>query len=227
MQLRNGQLTYSPSDLNRYCTSVYASWMTRFAVDNPQSKPPRDEADEELELYAKLGNKHELAFLAELKNHRQVVEISQDQRREDSFAQTIAAMQSGAEIIFQAYLTNGELGGYADFLFRRDDGTSKFGEYYYEAWDTKLAKTPKPYFVIQLCAYSELLEHIQGTRPTEMVVVLGNNEHARYRIADYFWVYQHVKQAFLAQMQGSFEHIGQAPFPDPSENHFPYPIKIP
>jgi predicted RecB family nuclease len=222
MQRRNGQLTYSPSDLNRYCTSVYASWMTRFALEHPQSKPLQDDADQELELYAELGLKHELAFLAELKTQRQVVEISQNQRREDSLAQTIAAMQSGAEVIFQAYLTNGALGGYADFLFRRDDGASSFGNYYYEAWDTKLAKTPKPYFVIQLCAYSELLEHIQGTRPTDMVVVLGNNERARYGISDYFWVYQHVKHAFLSQMQGHFDHIGQAPFPDPSENHFPY-----
>ena len=222
MQIVAGNLFYSPSDLNRICTSTYASWMTRYSLTHQGNKPPKDEADRELKLYAKLGIEHELAFLTELETRKPVVKIPKDQAREDSLAQTIAAMKAGADVIFQAYLTDGELGGYADFLFRCDDGTSRFGNYYYEAWDTKLAKTPKPYFVIQLCAYSELLEHIQGTRPADMVIVLGSKKEERYRISDYFWVYQHVKAGFLSQMQEDFEHISQAPFPEPRENHFPY-----
>src|SRR5437870_13834098 len=43
--------------------------------------------------------------------------------------------------------------------------TSKLGNHSYEVWDTKLARRAKPYFVIQLCCYAEMLEAIQGFRP--------------------------------------------------------------
>jgi len=44
------------------------------------------------------------------------------------------------------------------FLVRRE-GKSDLGDYY-EAWDTKLSKTTRPYFIVQLCCYSWMLEEI-------------------------------------------------------------------
>ena len=43
--------------------------------------------------------------------------------------------------------------GFADFLLRADT-PSDLGAHSYEAYDTKLAKHPKPYFILQLGFYT-------------------------------------------------------------------------
>ena len=79
----------------------------------------------------------------------------------------------------------------------RVDGPSILGSYHYEVWDTKLARKPKPYFIIQLCCYAEMLEGIQGRLPSELQVVLGTKERRRFRTEDYFYYYRQLKLAFL------------------------------
>ena len=112
-------------------------------------------------------------------------------------------MQSGASAIYQARLEGGEFAGYADFLLRVD-GSSQFGPYEYEVWDTKLARSAKPYFVIQLCCYAEMIEAIQGCLPTHIGVVLGNGKREKFLTADYIFYYRAVKRAFLEQ-QDTFD----------------------
>ena len=75
-------------------------------------------------------------------------------------------------ISFQAYLENGPLNGIADFLVRAP-GRSELGDFHYQAWDAKLAHRSKPYFLIQLCAYAEMLEEAQDRLPGHVGVVLG------------------------------------------------------
>ena len=62
-------------------------------------------------------------------------------------------MQDGYQVIYQAYLERNHFAGSADFLIRKQ-GKSTLGNYYYEAWDTKLSQVTKTYFIIQLCCYS-------------------------------------------------------------------------
>ena len=58
--------------------------------------------------------------------------------------------------------------GISDFLVRVNE-PSDLGSWSYEAWDTKLARhEPKPYFVLQLCFYTERLATIQGREPEWM-----------------------------------------------------------
>ena len=40
-----------------------------------------------------------------------------------------------------------------------------FGDHLYVPWDTKLARSAKPYFLIQLCAYADLLEKSRASGP--------------------------------------------------------------
>jgi len=91
----------------------------------------------------------------------------------------------------------GQFGGFTDYLVRVP-GTSDFGDYHYEVWDTKLSKKLKPYFAVQLCSYIEMLEAIQGVRPKQMVIVLGDDTEARLNVDNYFAYYQNLKEAFLA-----------------------------
>ena len=105
-------------------------------------------------------------------------------------------MKSGQEVITQGYLSLGQFGGFTDYLVRVP-GASNFGDYHYEVWDTKLSKKLKPYFAIQLCCYIEMLEAIQGVRPKQMVVVLGDDSEARLNVDNYFAYYLNLKASFL------------------------------
>ena len=96
----------------------------------------------------------------------------------DAEARTVAAMASGAPIIYQATFFDGTFLGRADFL-RRIETPSACWPWSYEVVDTKLALAPKAYFLLQLCNYSEHVARIQGTDPVHGHLVLGSGVEAR------------------------------------------------
>jgi predicted RecB family nuclease len=171
-----------------------------------------------LDLLARKGNEHEAKFLAQLKEKYGVEKIAiinteTPRNRQADAEATLAAMQAGYPVIFQAYLIRDQFAGSADFLIKKP-GQSNFGDYYYEAWDTKLAKSNRPYFIMQLCCYSWMLEVIQGVLPEEAVVVQGDLKENRFRLASYFSYFERLKSDFLAS-QLSFK--AQWPqMPDPA-----------
>jgi uncharacterized protein len=203
MYTEKNQIIYSPSDLTLYMDSPFASWMERRALIKPELLSSADAADEMMLLLQKKGSLYEKevleSFLTEKLN---VVQIVQNP---DSEQDTYAAMQSGADVIYQAALSVSRFKGYADFLIKVE-GKSGFGNYYYEVWDTKLSKTLKPYVVMQLCCYAEMLERLQGRRPDYIVAALGNGERRRLRTNDYFYYYQNLKSKFLQVHQDFSEH---------------------
>jgi uncharacterized protein len=203
----DGSLLYSPSDLTVWLEGEFAAWMERYAVEQGHLSPELnaihrgldpDPKDPELELRGRKGNEHERRFLEQLRNEgREVIEI---ERGEGSHARTLEAIHAGVPVIYQAHLANDTLQGYADFLFRVES-PSPLGAFHYEAWDTKLARAARPYYLVQLCAYAELLAEIQGQRPRDLVFVLGDGKAERFRTDDYFFYYQRLKQDFLAFQQ--------------------------
>ncbi len=212
MQYQDGELLFSPSDLVNYTRSPFISWMDRWATEAPEIKKLRDEPDAMLAHLASKGYEHEDAFLNVLRAQYQTITvIDADNTTKDVQVQaTLAAMQAGADVIFQARLSHEDFAGYADFLVKVDT-PSKLGRYAYEPWDTKLAKSPKAYFIIQLCCYAEMLEAIQGTLPQTLTIVLGTQEKAQYRTLDFYAYYQRVKRDFLA-LQNDFSPTN---LPDP------------
>jgi predicted RecB family nuclease len=99
---------------------------------------------------------------------------------------TLAAMKSGAQVIAQATLRNGQWFGRADIL-RRVEKPSALGPWSYEVADCKLASETKAATILQLSLYSELLEQAQGVAPEFMYVVPRTErfEHETYRVLDY------------------------------------------
>ncbi len=205
---QHNAIVYSPSDLIRFMESPFASWMERLRLEH-RELAVRDQPSEESELIAKTGGLHEAAYLRTLKESgRDVCEIP---RGDDASARTRKAMAAHREVIFQGYLTTGPFAGYTDFLVLGDGGL-------YQVWDTKLARKVKPYFLVQLCCFAEMLGDVQGARPENVCVVLGDNDTRKFRTNDYYYYYSEVKKAFLAQME-SFSAEADPPVPDPRADH--------
>ena len=104
-------------------------------------------------------------------------------------------MKSGIDIIVQAYLSSSDFSGFSDYMIRRS-GSSKLGDYHYEIWDAKLARKIKPHFAIQLCAYSEMIEDIQGYRPHSASIVLGSGSVEEINLHNYAAYYTNLKRQF-------------------------------
>jgi predicted RecB family nuclease len=196
MQHHNGRYRYTPSDLVEFFESSFAAWMSRLHLDYPQRVQPDPETPE-FAILAKQGSQHERAVLTQLQAEgHDVYAVPQGS---DRTALTVAAMQAGYSIIYQGELACGDFTGVADFLVRVD-GTSALGNYHYEVWDTKLARVAQPAFLLQLCCYADLLEALQGRRPTQMWLVLGDRKPVPFRTEDYFYYYRVLKAAFLTWM---------------------------
>ncbi len=211
----NGRYYYSPTDLNEFFASPFATWMSRYVLDSPSQAQP-DPEPLSLTTLAERGRQQEQACLAQLRQEgREVYTLPANTERVEA---TIAAMQTGHEIIYQGWLQNGVVQdvrpeyflGRPDFLVRTA-GVSALGNYGYEAWDATLAPQPSPAHMIQLCCSADLLQTVQGQRPDSMLLWLSSGERRRFRTADFIYYYLALKQAFLAYMQ----HFDPAVQPSP------------
>ena len=197
MKKSDGSLIFSPTDLTQFMENPYITWMDRYFLEFPNKITP-DPDDGEMEIVQARGLEHEQNYLEGLKNNgADVCEIADPV---NARALTLEAMSQGRDVIYQASLSANNFSGYADFL-QKIAMDSHFGPYGYEVWDTKLARKPKPYFVIQLCCYADLLESLQGVRPSEIAVMLGDGTERRFRTDDFFFYYTQLKAGFLEQQE--------------------------
>jgi uncharacterized protein len=212
-------LLYSPSDLTGFMDSSFASWMTRLALEHPeripaQDDPPAGPVEDIDRILREHGDAHEREVLELLRAAgRDVAEIPD---AADALERTLRAMRSGREIVYQGHLRLPLFAGVADFLVRIDE-PSRLGDHGYEVWDAKLARRARPYFLVQLCAYAEMLEAVQGWRPERVRVVLGSSESRAFRTDDHFFFYRFLKQAFLDFMAGFDPE--RPPIPEMGANH--------
>ena len=212
MYSNDGVIVFSPSDLTRFMESPFVTWMDRLHLMFPDRVTP-DEVSDEFQLYADAGITHEAGFVKELETKGSDLCWINHQNYEAAAEATRNAVADGREIVVQAYLQRAPFAGRADFLAKVSSDPVM-----YEVWDTKLAKTPKPYYLIQLCCYAEMLEAIQKRRPECVEVILGNGTRARFRTDDYWYYYQQLKAAFLKQMD-EFDPEADHPIPDPRADH--------
>jgi uncharacterized protein len=216
MQLLDDKLTLSASDLNNYLACPHLTTLDLARARGELDAEPERGAD--AELLATKGDEHEAAYLQRLKDvGREVVEIPQgDGSREallEAVRQTEEAMRAGPEVIYQAAFYRDGLRGHADFLLRVER-PSDLGDFSYEVADTKLARRAKPYFIIQLCFYSELLAAVQGVEPERIHVILGNREQHSFRLAEFSAYFRHVRDTFLAALSDGLPDT----YPEPVEH---------
>src|SRR5271165_2225854 len=212
MKKRSGAVVYSPSDLIRYFASPFASWMDRYHLENPGAITPGEETEDQ-KLVAQTGDRHEISVLSELKaGTPELVEIPTNDSS-DARAKTLLAMSAKVPIIFQAALDAGRFAGFADFLIL--DGSRR-----YQVWDTKLARSPKPYYAIQLCCYAEMLAAVTGEPTSEKFgIILGSNDRVEFRIEDLIHYYRCIKTSFLAMQDEFTGKMDDRPEPMPRAEH--------
>src|SRR4051794_6562326 len=146
MQLVDDRLILSASDLINYLECAH---LTRLDLEVVRGEIVLEETrTDAADLVARKGEEHEQAYLDSLRAAgRDVVEIESEPGVDGlgrGADRTLEAMESGAEIIYQAVLYDGERWrGYADFL-ERVEIPSILGAWSYEVADTKLARRVKP-----------------------------------------------------------------------------------
>jgi predicted RecB family nuclease len=195
VQEQDGQTLFSAGDLVAFLECEHA---TTLALQDQAARLPRAEDDESLQLIQDKGFSHEASFLDSLKKQGLgIFEVPSEGNPAELAALTERAMREGHDVIFQAALLRAPFYGRADFL-RRVETPSTLGSWSYEAVDTKLARSAKAKFLIQLCFYSDLLHQVQGVEPRSMHLVLGDRSEHTYRLADYSRYYAQVRERFLA-----------------------------
>lgn len=200
MQKRDGVVLYSASDLVNNLECEHLTSLDLIDLETPLT---RTEDSDEAKLIQAKGYSHESAFFEQLKaRHPRVIDIAATGgSNAKKMAATTQAMRDGYDIIFQATLQDGCLIGHADFL-RKVSIPSELGSWSYEVLDTKLSRTPKAKFIIQLAFYSAMVAKVQGADPQLMHVVLGDKREATYRFADYARYLNMITRRFLERVQG-------------------------
>jgi predicted RecB family nuclease len=214
----DGSLHYSPRDLVAYLEGDFAAWCDRMFAERgrAQGAGPAElewatpDEDEERDLAARKGQEHELRWLGGLREREPgLVEIAWGDPCGPEL--TLAAMRAGAPAIFQAHLVVDGWQGYPDFLIRCSGAPCACGGHHYTPWDAKLARSAKPHFLVQLCAYADMLEAVRGFRPTELVFVLGQGDERRFETRHFFYYFRQLKRSFVA-FQSRWE-LGTVPDP--------------
>jgi uncharacterized protein len=174
VQLEDGRIQLSPSDLTAYLACEHLTRLSIRAARGEFERP--DTPSEQAQLLFDKGLAHERAYLQRLRDDGLFVrEIAFDESDFERAAEdTRQAIEDGADVVYQGVLLGEGWRGVADFLMRQPDGS-------YEALDTKLARSAKPAYILQLCFYSEQLARLQGKEPEHIHVLLGNGQTESFR----------------------------------------------
>ena len=156
MQRNECGVLLSASDLMRFAGCAHATTLDLAWMMGRGAAPGED--SEDAQLLQRHGDAHEARHLARLRAAgRGVVEIVREGvSLAQGVAATRAALERGAEVVFQGALAGGSWGGWSDFL-ERVERPSALGAWSYEVADTKLKRKPHPKHVLQLALYSDLL----------------------------------------------------------------------
>jgi predicted RecB family nuclease len=205
MKLLSERLQLSPSDVTAFLACEHLTTLSLAHARREVERPAVE--NDQAELIFRKGLEHELAYLESLRAAGDsVLEIPDPEGDYEAAARASAdaIRASVADVIYQGVFASDGWRGVADFLLRQPDGT-------YEALDTKLARSAKPAYILQLLFYNEQLARIQGREPAHIHVLLGNGEQATFRPEEFGAYYRRVRsrlEAFVAD-------------PPPTE---PYPV---
>ena len=195
----------TPTELALFSRSpVIGSWWEQLNKVDPR-RAPKPKADLLDQLLFESGHKHEEILIKDLESKGKKVKKLSGLMTDDAFQETLDVIHEGQyDYIHQASLQNDEIRGSADLL-ERIYKPSKLGDWSYIPIECKLSSHSKPIYLVQACAYCELLEPILGNRPRNFKLYLGGKKFERepdgYRLDDFWMWYKSLRdryQKFLA-----------------------------
>ena len=198
MRLIGDALLLATSDLTKFVRCEHATFLDhgtkRGTIVPLAMRPPSPMTS----LIAEKGDEHEHRYVEQLRAAgRNVVTIAKApwsiNALERGEAETLDAMRSGAEYIYQAAFFDGRWSGYADLLERVERPSPVLGTWSYEVVDTKLARGVRAHYILQLADYSLHVARLQGIAPEAMHVVLGTGERASFLVGDFDAYHRHVR----------------------------------
>jgi predicted RecB family nuclease len=193
VHLRDDQLVLSPSDVTAYLACEHLTTLSLQVAQGTLVRP--DGENDQAELVFRKGLEHEAAYLQSLVDEGKTVEtieLEPDLDWERAARETVEAMQTGFDVIYQGVLVGAGWRGVADFLLRVDT-PSELGAWSYEALDTKLARHAKPAYILQLCFYSDCVAAIQELEPAAIHVLLGNQTRESFKPSEFAAYYRRVR----------------------------------
>ncbi|MEO5814661.1 MAG: TM0106 family RecB-like putative nuclease [Gemmatimonadaceae bacterium] len=215
MRLRDDTLTLSATDLANFLGCRHRTALELEFAAGLRERPHFD--DPLLELLFQRGTDHEKDYVATLAAAgRSVVDLGNIMTREALLAATLDAMRSGADVIVQGALSNGQWFGKPDLLMRVPQ-PSALGDWSYEVSDTKLARETRAGAVLQLSLYSEMLGLAQGARPANFQVVTPDPDHPihSFRVDDYAAYFRLVRDQLADMVTRAPANIIAEFYPEP------------
>lgn len=184
MRAGNKAIEISASDLSHFLGCRHRTGLD-LAVARGMLKAP-SWIDPIVAVLQQRGLEHERSYAGSLREQGLKVSDLADRFGDDLLIASVDAMRSGLDVVLQPALHVGNWFGRPDIL-RRVEGSSNFGAWSYEVFDTKLAKETRGGTVLQLALYSDLLRAIQGTQPEFFSVVTPDLDDPvqKFRTADF------------------------------------------
>ncbi|RZU32499.1 TM0106 family RecB-like putative nuclease [Blastococcus saxobsidens] len=187
MQRLDGRLVLSPTDLTAHQECRHLTRLD-LGVAAGEWSAPQVETTEELQFVFDRGMAHEEKYLASLaaegRSIARIETVFDADGRRRAEEQTVEAMRSGVDVVYQGTFFDGAWGGQSDFLLRVDRPSPLFGDWSYEIADTKLARKLKVAALLQMATYAERLTKLQGVAPEFVHVVTGDGVSRPWRLSD-------------------------------------------
>ena len=205
----------SPSDLSAYLACPHLTTLELEVARKLREEPHTREAL--AQLVAEKGDLHEATLPCAASQHREGTSSRSSFRERlapstSRMRQRFRPCESGADVVYQATFAREGWRGRADFVVRVEE-PSDLGDWSYEPYDTKLARTAKPAAVLQLAFYARRSPRSRVALPERLHVVLGTSEVETYRPADV--------DAFLRRRSGaSATHLDS-----PRRRRIPWPCE--
>ncbi len=165
----------------------------------------KDKRPEDTELDKQLfidGLRHEKVLIKKLKKKGFRIAELNGKQNEFDYKATKQAMSDGYDFIWQASLTNEEMRGSADLL-KKIQGSSPFGNWSYQPIECKLSSKTKTTFLVQACAYCDLLSPLLKKRPKQFELYLGGGKFKEFE-TDKFWYWYQLLRERYRDFQNSF-----------------------
>jgi uncharacterized protein len=222
MRIENDSAVLAATDLSNFLGCGHRTGLDLAVAFGAIPAPPI--MDAALRLLQERGLAHEQAYIQHLRDQGlQVIEIPTAAPKDARVAQTLEALKSGADVIYQGAFAGKGWVGFADVLRKAPclpGVRTSFGDFQYEPYDTKLARETRGGTILQLALYADLLGEAQGRSPERFFVVAPGTPFTihEYRLTDYAAYFRMIRARMIETLAKGHDALLSKSYPEPVEH---------